>query len=374
MLIRIQGQVKNYDWGSKDLIPNYFGASDSTEKIAEIWFGTHSLGESVSEPGGVPLSKLIDKRLGFLVKLLAASKSLSIQVHPNKVQAQQGFEKEHKRGISLDDPIRLYKDSSHKPEALIALTEFHALCGFRPRAELSQVFSAFGKTESEFQDLAQHLASGKPLDQIFKSLIGNTSLVARFLESVPVAQPDPLAQRGRDLVANLLEQYPGDTGSLVALMLNQVELSPGEAIFLPAGNIHAYLSGLGLEVMAASDNVLRCGLTPKHIDAAELLKIADFQELENPKVTPKKLAEGLVEYPVEVDDFRVYLAEVSGKNILADIDLPSAAIVVCTAGEVAVSTSLDEREVLTKKQVVYVSGAKKISLSGSGTVFLVLGN
>ena len=374
MLIRIQGQVKNYDWGSKDLIPNYFGTSESTEKIAEIWFGTHSLGESVSEPGGVPLSKLIDKRLGFLVKLLAASKSLSIQVHPNKVQAQQGFEKEHKRGISLDDPIRLYKDSSHKPEALIALTEFHALCGFRPRAELSQVFSAFGKTESEFQDLAQHLASGKPLDQIFKSLIGNTSLVARFLESVPVAQPDPLAQRGRDLVANLLEQYPGDTGSLVALMLNQVELSPGEAIFLPAGNIHAYLSGLGLEVMAASDNVLRCGLTPKHIDAAELLKIADFQELENPKVTPKKLAEGLVEYPVEVDDFRVYLAEVSGKNILADIDLPSAAIVVCTAGEVAVSTSLDEREVLTKKQVVYVSGAKKISLSGSGTVFLVLGN
>ena len=374
MLIRIQGQVKNYDWGSKDLIPNYFGTRESTEKIAEIWFGTHSLGESVSEPGGVPLSKLIDKRLGFLVKLLAASKSLSIQVHPNKVQAQQGFEKEHNLGISLDDPTRLYKDSSHKPEALIALTEFHALCGFRPRAELSQVFSAFGKTESEFQDLAQHLASGKPLDQIFKSLIGNTSLVARFLESVPVAQSDPLAQRGRDLVANLLEQYPGDTGSLVALMLNQVELSPGEAIFLPAGNIHAYLSGLGLEVMAASDNVLRCGLTPKHIDAAELLKIADFQELENPKITPKKLAEGLVEYPVEVDDFRVYLAEVSGKNILADIDLPSAAMVVCTAGEVAVSTSLDEREVLTKKQVVYVSGAKKISLSGSGTVFLVLGN
>ena len=374
MLIRIQGQVKNYDWGSKDLIPNYFGTSESTEKIAEIWFGTHSLGESVSEPGVVPLSKLIDKRLGFLVKLLAASKSLSIQVHPNTVQAQQGFEREHKLRISLDDPTRLYKDSSHKPEALIALTEFHALCGFRPRAELSQVFSAFGKTESEFLDLAQHLSSGKSLDQIFKSLIGNTSLATRFLESVPVAQSDPLAQRGRNLVANLLEQYPGDTGSLVALMLNQVELSPGEAIFLPAGNIHAYLSGLGLEVMAASDNVLRCGLTPKHIDVAELLKIADFQELENPKIAPKKLAEGLVEYPVEVDDFRVYMAEVSGKNILADIDLPSAAMVVCTAGEVAVSTSLDEREVLTKKQVVYVSGAKKISLSGSGTVFLVLGN
>ena len=374
MLIRIQGQTKNYAWGSKDLIPNYFGTAESNEKIAEIWFGTHSLGESVSEPGAVPLSRLIDKRLGFLVKLLSASKSLSIQVHPNKIQAQQGFEKEHNLGISLDDPTRLYKDSSHKPEALIALTEFHALCGFRPRAELVQVFTEFGKSESEFQDLAQDIASGVPLEQIFKFLIGNTSLTARFLKTVPVAQSDPLAQRGRDLVANLLEQYPGDTGSLVALMLNQLELSAGEAIFLPAGNIHAYLSGLGLEVMAASDNVLRCGLTPKHIDVAELLKIADFRELENPKILVKKLAEGLVEYPVEVADFRVYRADVSGKNILADIDLPSAAIVVCTAGEVAVSTSLDEREVLTKKQAVYVSVAKKISLSGSGTVFVVLGN
>ena len=374
MLIRIQGQTKNYDWGSKDLIPNYFGTPESKEKIAEIWFGTHPRGESVSDPGDMPLSKLIDKRLGFLVKLLSASKSLSIQVHPNKIQAQQGFEKEHNLGISLDDPARVYKDSSHKPETLIALTQFHALCGFRPRAELTQVFTSFGRSESEFEVLAQEISSGEPLELIFKSLIGNTSLATRFLQTVPATQADSLAQRGRDLVANLLEQYPGDTGALVALMLNEVELSSGEAIFLPAGNVHAYLSGLGLEVMAASDNVLRCGLTPKHIDVSELSKIADFRELKDPKIAPKKLAEGLVEYPVDVADFRVYRAEVSGKNILADIDLPSSAIVVCTAGEVAVSTSLDEREVLSKKQVVYVAGAKKISLSGSGTVFVVLGN
>jgi mannose-6-phosphate isomerase len=374
LLIRIQGQTKNYDWGSKDLIPNYFGIPESKEKIAEIWFGTHPRGESVSDLGDMPLSKLIDKRLGFLVKLLSASKSLSIQVHPNKIQAQQGFEKEHNLGISLDDPARVYKDSSHKPEALIALTQFHALCGFRPRAELTQVFTSFGRSESEFEVLAQEISSGEPLELIFKSLIGNTSLVKRFLQTVPATQADSLAQRGRDLVANLLEQYPGDTGALVALMLNEVELSSGEAIFLPAGNVHAYLSGLGLEVMAASDNVLRCGLTPKHIDVSELSKIADFRELKNAKIAPKKLAEGLTEFPVAVDDFRVYRAEVSGKNLLADIDLPSAAIVVCTAGEVAVSTSLDEREVLSKKQVVYVAGAKKISLSGSGTVFVVLGN
>jgi mannose-6-phosphate isomerase len=157
-------------------------------------------------------------------------------------------------------------------------------------------------------------------------------------------------------------------------MLNEVSLEPGEAIYLPAGNIHAYLSGLGIEVMAASDNVLRSGLTSKYVDVPEVLKLADFSELAEPKVRPKKLAEGLVEYPVECKEFRIYKAEVSGKNLLADLDLPASAIVVCTAGEVAVSTSLDEREVLSKSEVVFASGAKNLSLSGSGTVFVVLGN
>jgi mannose-6-phosphate isomerase len=157
-------------------------------------------------------------------------------------------------------------------------------------------------------------------------------------------------------------------------MLNEVSLEPGEAIYLPAGNIHAYLSGLGIEVMAASDNVLRSGLTSKHVDVPEVLKLADFSELAEPKVKPKKLAEGLLEYPVECKEFRIYKAEVSGKNLLADLDLPARALIVCTAGEVAVSTSLDEREVLSKSEVVFASGAKKLSLSGSGTVFVVLGN
>jgi len=374
LLIRIQGQTKSYSWGSKDLIPNFFGSEPSDQKISEIWFGTHPLGESTVEPGAVPLSKLIDKRLGFLVKLLSAEKSLSIQVHPSKSQAQVGFEKENGLGISLDDPARIYKDPFHKPEALVALTPFQALCGFRPRAELTEIFTAFGNTESEFRGLANAVVTEVPLEQIFQTLIANSSLASRFPETISQAQPGTLSQRARDLVIALLQQFPGDTGALVALMLNEIELSPGEAIFLPAGNIHAYLSGLGLEVMAASDNVLRAGLTEKHLDINELVKIADFRELESPKIAVKKLAEGLVAYPVAVDDFSLYKAEVSGKNVLADIDLPSAALIVCTAGEVAVGTSLDEREVLTKMQVVYVSGANKISLSGAGTVFVVLGN
>jgi mannose-6-phosphate isomerase len=172
----------------------------------------------------------------------------------------------------------------------------------------------------------------------------------------------------------LSKSYRSDTGLLVSLMLNEVNLEPGEAIFLPAGNLHAYISGLGVEVMAASDNVLRGGLTEKHIDIEGLVEITDFNELVAPKVSPKKLAEGLLEYEVSVSDFKVYRAEVSSRNLLADLDMPADAIILCTEGSVAVSSSLEEREVLLKSEAVFVSGAKKISLSGSGVVFIVLGS
>jgi mannose-6-phosphate isomerase len=374
MLSRITGVTKNYDWGSKELTPNFFGLEQSPNPIAEIWFGTHPMGESAVAKSGDSLSEHIGSHLSFLVKILSAERALSIQVHPNSQQAKDGFNLEQAQGVLIDDPKRNYKDSSHKPEALVALTQFRALCGFRPRLELIQIFSEFAKSESAFEPLAQALIKGANLSEIFELQIANTDLARRFLKTVANPQADPLAASARALVEQLLAQFPDNTGALVAIMLNEVSLEPGEAIYLPAGNIHAYLSGLGIEVMAASDNVLRCGLTSKHVDVAEVLKLADFSELSEPKVRANKLAEGLVEYPVECSEFRIYKVEVSGKNLLADLDLPSSAIVVCTAGEVAVSTSLDEREVLRKSEVVFASGAKKLSLSGSGTAFLVLGD
>lgn len=374
MLSRISGVTKNYDWGSKNLVPDFFGLETQSEPIAEIWFGTHPLGESKTLGSNKTLSDSIGKKLEFLVKILSAERALSIQVHPNAQQAKDGFHFEQAQGLDLDDPKRNYKDSSHKPETLIALTPFQALCGCRPRADLIQVFAEFGKSEPEFQTLATSLVGGTLLSDVFQSLISNTDLVKRFNKTVDHSQADELAQAARDLVERLLTQFPDDTGALVALMLNEVSLEPGEAIYLPAGNIHAYLSGLGIEVMAASDNVLRSGLTSKHVDVDEVIKLADFSELAEPKVLPKKLAQGLIEYPIQCSEFRVYRAEVSGKNLLADLDLPASAMVVCTAGEVAVSTSLEEREVLTKAEVVFASEAKKLSLSGSGTAFVILGD
>jgi mannose-6-phosphate isomerase len=168
---------------------------------------------------------------------------------------------------------------------------------------------------------------------------------------------------------NLL--YPGDPGVMVAMLMNHIYLEPGQALFLPAGNIHAYLSGLGIELMAASDNVLRGGLTPKHIDVAELERVVDFTAGEIPLVQPKELTAGLVQYQCDTDDFLLYCAEPSGERLMADLNLPGEALILCTAGEIAVSNSQEERVVLKRGEAAYMSAdAKFFSLSGAGTAFL----
>ena len=374
MLVRISGEVKNYPWGSKNLIQDHFGIGNANQPVAEIWFGTHEGGQSKLISSGQSLSEALGSKLSFLVKFLAAESPLSIQVHPNSLQAKAGFAKENAAGISLTAPERNYKDDSHKPEILIALTEFEALCGFRPRAQLLEIFLAFSESEPRFGELAALAATDATIEEIFIELLEDKPLAERFSSTVAVIETDSLPQQARALVVELLAKYPGDTGALVALSLNHVKLAPGQAVYLPAGNMHAYLSGLGLEVMAASDNVIRGGLTSKHIDKAELRQITDFSELEQPVVVSRKLAEGLIEYPVSASEFRVYRAQVTGANLLADLDLPAGAVIACVSGEVAISTSLEEREVLKKGEVVFVSEAKKFSLSGSGDAFVVLGS
>ena len=374
MLVRISGETKNYPWGSSHLIQDHLGLGSSGQPLAEVWFGTHPQGESKVLSSGKNLSEQLGSRLSFLVKFLAADKPLSIQAHPNAAQAKAGFDRENSAGLALDDPTRNYKDDSAKPELLLALSAFRALCGFRPTAEILEIFLAFSGTEPRFGELAALVATDSSLETLLSELLQDTELAKRFDSTVVSIEGDSLAESARVLASQLLSQYPGDTGALVALVLNLVELSPGQAIYLPAGNLHAYLSGLGIEVMAASDNVIRAGLTQKHIDKSELLNIAAFQSLLEPVVLPRKLAEGLSEYEVAAEQFRVYKADVTGTNLLADLDLPGSALVVCVSGEVAVSTSLEEREVLRKAEVVYLSDAKKFSLSGSGSVFVILGS
>ena len=374
LLVRIGGDEKNYSWGSRNLIQDHFGIGSANTPLAEIWFGTHPGGESTILESGKPLSQLIGSKLSFLAKFLACDSPLSIQVHPTSTQAREGFARENAAGIGLSDPTRNYRDDSHKPELLIAITGFRALCGFRPSSEILEIFLAFAESEPRFGELAAMVATNNQMQKLLSELLEDQHLAQRFSQTVGNLEPDSNAEAAYLLASQLLEQFPGDTGAMVALLLNIVELDAGEALYLPAGNLHAYLSGLGLEVMAASDNVIRAGLTQKHIDQAELVKIAAFAPLVEPRVRPKKLAEGLMQYPVAATEFQVYRAQVTGSNLLADIDLPAGALVICDSGEVAVSSSLEERAVLKKAEVVYLGEASKFSLSGSGSAFVIVGS
>lgn len=377
MLLKITNQARDYAWGSRTLISDYFGIPATGEPMAEIWFGTHPVSPSVL--GGNPDTSLTEKleghQLSFLLKILAADEALSIQAHPNSDQAQHGFIRENQAGIALDAPTRNYRDDKHKPEIIVALSDFEALCGFRPIVEIQELLG----------DLGTHSQSSAALVQLsstwLKILNGESGLQKVFIDianrrgNFDGIAAELAAMADFDSRFSLAEKlnriHPGDPGVLLALLMNHVFLEPGESLFLSAGNIHAYLSGLGVEVMAASDNVLRGGLTSKHIDVKELEAVLNFTTMPVPKVKSIELSSGLIHYPCETDDFLLYRLEPNGQRVMVEISLPGESIILCTAGEVAISNSLDESLILRRGEAAYLSGdARYFNLSGSGTAFL----
>lgn len=377
MLLKITNQARDYAWGSRTLISDYFGIAATGKPMAEIWFGTHPVSPAVLEgkPDVTLTEQLKGHQLSFLLKILAADEALSIQAHPNSEQAQQGFLRENQMGIALDAPTRNYRDDKHKPEIIVALSDFQALCGFRPIAEIQQILNDLN-THSQSSGALVELSAGwlrllngeNGLQKLFSDIAnrrGNFDGIAAELSSM--ADFD-----SRFALAEQLNKiYPGDPGVLLALFMNHVFLEPGESLFLPAGNIHAYLSGLGVEVMASSDNVLRGGLTSKHIDVLELEAVLNFEPMPVPKVKPIELSSGLIHYPCDTDDFLLYRIEPNGQRVMAEISLPGESIILCTAGDVAISNSLEESQILRRGEAAYLSGeAKYFNLSGSGTAFL----
>ena len=381
MLVKISNNPRNYAWGSRTLITDYFGpeltSSAPDQPAAEIWFGTHSESPSflTEDKSSTLMDHLGGHQLSFLLKILAADQPLSIQAHPNQAQAQVGFARENLLGIAPGAANRNYKDQNHKPEVIVALSEFEALCGFKPIDEIDQLledlethtgvsegFRAISATwrkllhepdglQKVFSDVSNRRGN---LDGFTAELTSMADFEARF----------SIAER-----LNLL--HPGDPGVMLSLLMNHVLLEPGQALFLPAGNIHAYLSGLGVEVMAASDNVLRGGLTNKHIDLDELEKVIDFTPGRIELVQTRELSSGLIEYPCNTDDFMLYKVEPSGERLMADLQLDAEAVFLCTAGEISVSNSLDERVILRRGEAAYMSAeARFFSVSGGGTAFL----
>lgn len=383
MLVKLSNQALDYAWGSKTLISDYFGIPQTGKPMAEIWFGTHDgsptevvgQGHSLHE---VLLSQGRESRLPFLLKILAAEAPLSIQAHPNPEQAIEGFNRENAQGIPIDASNRNYKDDRAKPELIVSLTDrFDALVGFSDRALIQERFAELleaSTSELLSEVLAKWielLETETGIEKVFLETLTSSECDENFITNlIDAAEQCPALV---DLVVHLAEHHGKDRGIASALLMNHMVLGSGEGVFVPAGMPHAYLSGLGVEVMLASDNVLRGGLTPKHIDVEELSKVLVFESTEPALVKTKTLAVGFEKFDLPTPEFDFYRGEVGSNNLLADLNLPGDAIVLCTQGSVAVSNSQEEREVVNSGEAVFMAGdARSFTLTGNGTVFMAV--
>ncbi|TDC13188.1 mannose-6-phosphate isomerase, class I [Streptomyces sp. 8K308] len=383
---RLVNTIRPYAWGSPTAIPRLLGVEPTGEPQAELWMGAHPGAPSRLDRGTGPVS-LADviaadpagelgaatltaygPRLPFLLKLLAAETPLSLQVHPDLDQAAAGFADEEARGIPVDAAHRNYKDANHKPELICALTPFDGLCGFRPAAESAELLDGLGVDELKpYADLLRARPEGDALREVLTAV----------LTADPVAMADTVhkttealeAAEGEDhaTYAAMARHYPGDPGVIAALLLNLVRLEPGEALFLGAGVPHAYLSGLGVEIMANSDNVLRCGLTPKHVDVPELLRVVRF-EATAPGVL-RASGEPDQEYPTPIGEFRLSRHVLDGRAPTRTLPAGTPSILLCTAGRIALRDRDGARLDLAPGQSAYVRADETVDVTGAGTLF-----
>jgi mannose-6-phosphate isomerase len=404
---RLDNPVRRYAWGSRTAIAGIQGRPVPTpHPEAELWLGAHpgdpshvvgpdggrrSLLELIESdpPGqlGADRARRWSGRLPYLCKLLAAEEPLSLQAHPSPEQAVAGFGREHRAGMALDDPRRSYKDDNHKPELLCALTEFHALAGFREPASTVDLLRAL-----DVPELAGHigLLAGQPdaagLRALFSTWI---TLPPRVLDQlVPAVQegcvrllgragdaPDPEYPAVARTVLELAGRYPGDAGVLAALLLNRVVLQPGEALYQGSGLLHAYLSGVGVELMANSDNVLRGGLTPKHVDVPELLRVLDFEPVAPPLAGHS--TEGLVtRYDTAAEEFRLWRLDWSDgqRGDVVPLPVEGPRIALCTEGQVRVTAGSGHEMVLGRGESLWLyagdTEAEAMSVEAPARVFV----
>ncbi|MFD5884268.1 mannose-6-phosphate isomerase, class I [Streptomyces yangpuensis] len=378
---RLTNTIRPYAWGSTTALPALLGVEPTGEPQAELWMGAHpgapsrvdrgagerSLAEVIAadpegELGAATVAKF-GPGLPFLFKILAAGAPLSLQVHPDLAQAKAGFEEEERRGIPIDADHRNYKDPNHKPEMICAITTFDGLCGFRSPQASADLFEGLGVGSLKpYADLLRAHPEEAALREVLTAVLtADREQMARTVTETAAAA----AHLGGEYAtyAALAHEYPGDPGVLAAMLLNHVRLQPGEALFLGAGVPHAYFDGLGVELLANSDNVLRAGLTPKHVDVPELLKIVRF-EPSDPAVMRPEGDGGEEVYEAPIDEFRLsrfLLAPGGAPHVLPD---GAPQILLCTGG----SAQAGELA-LTPGGSAFVPADEKVELSGNGTVF-----
>jgi mannose-6-phosphate isomerase len=357
----LRNAVRPYAWGSRTAIGELLGRPVPTpHPQAELWLGAHPADPSVLLHADGAQTSLLDalradpdrhlgtrcaqrwgRRLPFLLKVLAAEEPLSLQAHPSAQQAAEGFAREEARRIPRDAPERNYSDANHKPELICALTELHALAGFREPLRTVELLAAL---------------PAPPLDAYCRMLAAEpTADGLRTLFTTWITMPEPTAKavlpctldacvallrkRGSDfrpecrVILELAETYPGDVGVLAALLLNHVVLASGEAMYLPAGNLHTYLRGTAVEISTNSDNVLRGGLTSKHIDVPELLRVLDFSYGALPVQRGERVGPQETAYCTPAEEFQLTRLEwAQGESTPVLLSSPYPQILLCTHG------------------------------------------
>jgi mannose-6-phosphate isomerase len=386
---RLTGVIQPYAWGSLTAIPEFLGVESTGKPHAELWFGAHPLAPSMLE--GEPLDKLVAQdpvalvggasvetfgpRLPFLLKVIAAAQPLSLQAHPSRRQAEAGFEREQAAGIPRDAPNRSYRDGWPKPELLCALFETDALCGFREPSETYRLFERLGAASA--LELVQPLAdvavsAEERLAAVFARLLRLTpeqrSVIADVVRAAEsLDRYDDVASFART-ACELNTHYPDDPGVLAALLMNRITLQPGDALYMPAGNLHAYLSGGGVEIMANSDNVMRGGLTPKYINVDELLAILDFTPGFPGLITPVEESPGVWRYPTPAPEFALWRIQSEGEPV----GVPgsgSGRILLVTDGDLT-ATSLTTKIDLVRGQAALLSAGEEGTVTGRGMAFV----
>jgi len=378
----LRNGVKHYDWGSPSAIPQFLGDSGDDRPVAEMWIGTHPLSpSSVVDATGAekPLTDVAGN-LSFMVKLLAADRPLSLQVHPSRSLAEIGYAREQEAGVPLDAPERVYKDANHKPEMVYALSTFDSLIGFRPSAEILRVLGPLDTP------LTQRLADQLRDDPGFATIVG---LIEQLLEEgVSAQQVHEIVEKCRSLSAvdfdikrayqtavEVAEHHPDDVGVVISLMLNRMTLQPGEAAYLETGVIHAHLKGLCLEVMANSDNVLRAGLTNKHIDTAGLVACLESGMARVARVTPDFIAYDTEVFSPSGGGFTLAVTQISAAAPDGvELVRSDGSVLICTGGDVRVALDGGAGFALRRGESLYLApedrGARVYGLGEVAQVYV----
>lgn len=384
----MRNEIKDYVWGSRTAFSELFGIENPNKQPqAELWMGAHPDGCSTINVNGedILLSKFIEnqdnvlsmnsrkgkgQKLSYLFKVLAAKKALSIQVHPNKKQAKKGFNDEERTGVERTASNRNYKDPNHKPELIYALTTFKAMNGFRTYHEIETLLKkmALKSIESIVKEFLCSQNKSQGLRTLFTSILSmdeaiKVTAINELLQKANSDSDDPVFA----LILQLSIQYPNDVGLFCPIILNVIDLKPGEAMFLNAGTPHAYIQGTGLEVMASSDNVLRSGLTAKHMDMDELIKCTKFHPKPKGTLHTKPIHSKMGSlYPVPVKDFRF---SVISNPMQLDMEVSSAEILMAIDGNITLSHESGEKLTIKIGESVFIPAySKNYKISSLGQV------